>query len=319
MKAALITTSWDKKLARHVNVLLSAAKAEDIDGCDLIVLGPEAEISLMKRASCDRVILCKSAALNPNSFCAEPILEILSELHKKYAYGLFLFMNDLLGNELAVRLGFRLQGSALTNACRVCVKGNSVVAERGVFGQNLKARFGLIKGPFSLSVSETDCPERDEAGSPEIIVENWDLDEPQWFYDAKMESATQKDPFENARIVVAGGRGVQGKPGMELLRKLADLLGGELGGSRPAVLDGWLGQDRIIGISGKTIRPDLCLVFGASGLMPFAAGIEDSKRIVAVNTDTNALIFKTSDVGVVSDFKPIAEALIRQIEKENDR
>jgi electron transfer flavoprotein alpha subunit len=101
---------------------------------------------------------------------------------------------------------------------------------------------------------------------------------------------------------------------MASLEKLAGLIGGVLGGSRPTVMDGWLKQHQIIGMSGHSVHPRLCIVFGASGMMPLVKGVEKSETVIAVNSDRNALIFKVSDVGVHADLHTVVETLIRIIE-----
>ena len=109
---------------------------------------------------------------------------------------------------------------------------------------------------------------------------------------------------------MAAGRGAGKADNFKKLDLLAKKLGGVLGGSRPTVCDGKLPADRLIGISGSQIKPELCLVFGASGAAAFMAGIEHSRRIVAVNRDPNALIFENCDLGIVADCSEFADALM---------
>jgi electron transfer flavoprotein alpha subunit len=98
------------------------------------------------------------------------------------------------------------------------------------------------------------------------------------------------------------------------MRRLAELMGGRLGGTRPAVLDAWLKHKDLVGASGNLIRPKLCLAMGVSGSGPFMAGVEKSGVLAAVNNDPDALIFKYCDVGVVEDCNAVASELQNIIE-----
>ena len=87
-------------------------------------------------------------------------------------------------------------------------------------------------------------------------------------------------------------------------------MGGALGGTRPAVYNGKIPRERMIGSSAAVLSSKCCIVFGASGAAPFVAGVEKSKLLIAVNRDPNALIFDNCDVGVVADCNEFAEALL---------
>ncbi|QAT61078.1 MULTISPECIES: electron transfer flavoprotein subunit alpha/FixB family protein [Tissierellales] len=123
-------------------------------------------------------------------------------------------------------------------------------------------------------------------------------------------------PLQEAKVVVAGGFGIGSKGNWNLLRKLAQLLGGTVGCSRPVVDEGWIPDDHcMIGTSGKTIRPKLYIGFGISGSTHHVCGMKDSDVIISINKDENAPIFNVSDVGVVGDAEIILKDLIEKIEK----
>lgn len=104
-----------------------------------------------------------------------------------------------------------------------------------------------------------------------------------------------------ANIVVAGGLGLRSAENFQLVRNLAEVLGAEYGGSRPLVQKGWIGADRQIGQTGKTIRPKLYIAAGISGAVQHRVGVEGADLIVAINTDPNAPIFDFAHVGVLAD------------------
>ncbi|MGB9733411.1 MAG: electron transfer flavoprotein subunit alpha/FixB family protein [Conexivisphaera sp.] len=122
--------------------------------------------------------------------------------------------------------------------------------------------------------------------------------------------------ISSAEIVIGVGRGFRSKDDLNIAFRLAELLGGAVGCSRPIAADyGWLPEDRWIGISAKKIRPKLYLALGISGAPQHMSGVLDSKLIAAVNKDKNAPIFQYADYGVVGDLYQIVPALVKRLEE----
>jgi electron transfer flavoprotein alpha subunit len=124
-----------------------------------------------------------------------------------------------------------------------------------------------------------------------------------------------KSQLAFADIVVAGGLGLRSPENLQLVRALAEVLGGEWGGSRPLVQKGWMEADRQIGQTGKTIRPKLYIAAGISGAIQHRVGVEGADLIVAINTDPNAPIFDFAHVGVVADATVLLPALTEAFRK----
>lgn len=119
--------------------------------------------------------------------------------------------------------------------------------------------------------------------------------------------------LESAQIIVAGGKGIGSAEGFQMLRNLADALGGAVGASRGAVEKGWISHAYQIGQTGRTVSPKLYIACGISGAIQHMVGMSSSDMIIAINQDKNAPIFQTADYGIVGDVQVIVPALTRSV------
>ncbi len=119
--------------------------------------------------------------------------------------------------------------------------------------------------------------------------------------------------LKGARIIVAGGAGVGSKENFKLLHELAAALGGAVGGSRAAVDLGYCEHERQIGQTGVTVRPALMISCGISGAVQHLAGMKDSAKIIAINTDKDAPIFQAAHYGIVGDLNQVLPKLIAAV------
>lgn len=132
-----------------------------------------------------------------------------------------------------------------------------------------------------------------------------------------MESSSADDVnIQDRDVVVAGGKGLRRPENFSLLEELAALLGGGVGASRPTIEAKWMPYQRQVGLSGKVVSPKLYFAIGISGAVQHLAGMQTSQKIVSVNKDPDAPIFKVSDVALCGDFTDIVPMLIDRIKKE---
>jgi electron transfer flavoprotein alpha subunit len=129
----------------------------------------------------------------------------------------------------------------------------------------------------------------------------------------------QKDDLSKQDILVAAGRGVKKKEDLEMLRQLADLLGGKLVSSRALVEKGWMPPSLQLGLSGNTVRPKCIITCGISGSVQFMAGMQSSQHIIAINNDPNARIFEFAHTPICGDLYDIVPALIEKLSGQKEK
>ena len=122
-----------------------------------------------------------------------------------------------------------------------------------------------------------------------------------------------KNSIENAKIVLGGGKGLKDKKTFEKLETLAQLLNAKTGATRKAVEAGLAAHEIQIGQTGKTIAPDLYIAFGISGAVQHSVGIENAKKIIAINTNPNAPITKSADLTIIADAQKIIDEGISKL------
>ena len=126
---------------------------------------------------------------------------------------------------------------------------------------------------------------------------------------------SRKTRLEDAPMVIVGGRGIGSKEQFQMLFDLAALLGGEVGATRPVIRDGWIEEDRLLGQTGKSVKPKLLISIGTSGALQFTTGIQGAETIIAINRDANAPIFNLADLGLVGDANSILALLLKELRK----
>jgi electron transfer flavoprotein alpha subunit len=220
--------------------------------------------------------------------------------------------------EIAARLAVRFDGVALGRCIDLGWSNGSLRVVRAAYGGRASLTLSSTRGPWFGTIRHP-LPMReasgDEKGDASPRTEELELTVPLPPADPVRTADTDERmlPLEGAQIVVSGGRGMQSESGFALLKELADSLGAALGGSLPAVDAGWLPVSRQIGQSGKYVTPRLYLAVGISGTPQHLAGISPDARVVAVNKDAQADIFRIADVGVIADWNALLPPLIAQV------
>ncbi len=122
--------------------------------------------------------------------------------------------------------------------------------------------------------------------------------------------------LKDAPVIVAAGAGVDSPEEFELVRELANVLGGEVGASRAAVDAGYISKEHQVGQTGSTVRPRLYIAAGISGAIQHRAGMDQSSKIIAINTDPNAPIFQIAHYKIVGDVAEVLPLLIKSLREK---
>jgi len=151
------------------------------------------------------------------------------------------------------------------------------------------------------------------AGKVETATPKGELALPSVAIVERIEEAAAAAPIEEARIIVAGGRGVGGADGFTLVGQIAEALGGAVGATRAAVDSGWIPYAQQIGQTGKIVKPKLYLALGISGAIQHKVGMQTAETIIAVNRDPDAPIAEFADLLIVGDLFEVGKAVLEEL------
>ncbi len=266
-------------------------------------------------AGADRVVIGSPAGRSP-AVRTTAVAELLAEVDPAaiVAPG-----SDRAG-DVAARLAVRLGRPLVEDCVSWRSAGDGLGFYRPGPGNRVAERIATAPGPVVVLPPGT-VPARDELPPAAISEGDGELDfgrtcEPH-LIDVQPEDKRGL-PLEAAEVIVAGGRGLGDASGFELLGQLADALGGTVGASRMATDQRWVGTDRLVGQTGKVVRPRLYLACGISGASQHVAGMRESETIVAINIDANAPIAALADVMAVGEIDAIVPALIEELSREDE-
>jgi electron transfer flavoprotein alpha subunit len=224
------------------------------------------------------------------------------------------------GRELAARTARICDGGLIADCADLRIEENKMVATCPSWGGEIMAEISFSDGERTGFATVQPHPFRavEVRGEPGAI-ERIRVECPKEPEGLKLLSTSSQPEehrrLEEADVVVVGGAGLGNAEGFSLVRGLAAALGGEVGATRPPVLQHWVDEERLIGQTGKTVRPRLLLSIGTSGAVQYTAGIMEAKTVVAVNRDQNAPIFQFADIGIVTDAKVFVPALTTRVKQ----
>jgi len=249
-----------------------------------------------------------------DSHLAQPRVEALHQLVTEHGPSLLLFATTYDSRDVAGRLQARTASTLMGNATDVIAPDR---AQTQIFGGS-KIVDVELKGPDPkiVLVRPKSFVAEPSGGSAEVVEVKAEIgdDLKQARVVERHEEEASGPKLEEAPVVVSGGRGLQDAKNFELLDELAKSIGNTAVGATRAVVDaGWVPYNMQIGQTGVTVKPDVYIAIGISGATQHQVGMRESKRIIAINKDPDAPIFKLADLGVVGDALKIVPAITEAI------
>lgn len=314
----------DGAIASVSGELLAAAHKladEGVDGgVSLVVMGDDlSAITAAEAPGADRVIMVSHPALKDGGTGGydAPVLAVAA-IYESMTPDVILFAKTDFGAVAGPRLAFRLGAPVAQDCIDVALDSDSgrVAVTRPVFGGNALAVYVFNgDGPQVATIRPGvfDPIEGEGAGA----VEQFGVDEVmEGVRTVLVETVLQESEgvrLEDADVIISGGRGLGGPEPFDQLHELADLLGGAVGASRAACDAGWVDHSYQIGLTGKSVKPNLYLSIGISGASQHMAGLSGARNIVAINKDVDANIFKAARFGVVGDWEKVLPAFMATV------
>ncbi|MDY6542176.1 electron transfer flavoprotein subunit alpha/FixB family protein [Clostridioides difficile] len=300
-KATEIAKDYDTK----VSALLLGSKVEGL-------------IDTLAHYGADEVIVVDDEALAV--YTTEPYTKAVYEAIKAADPIVVLFGATSIGRDLAPRVSARIHTGLTADCTGLAVAEDTklLLMTRPAFGGNIMATIVCKDFRPQMSTVRPGVMKKNEPDeTKEAVINRFKVE----FNDADklvqvvqvIKEAKKQVKIEDAKILVSAGRGMGGKENLDILYELAEIIGGEVSGSRATIDAGWLDKARQVGQTGKTVRPDLYIACGISGAIQHIAGMEDAEFIVAINKNPEAPIFKYADVGIVGDVHKVLPELISQL------
>lgn len=254
-----------------------------------------------------------------DKFRIEPYTAAVENYISKIKPTIMLFGGTTIGRSLAPRLAARFR-TGLTADCTILdIQENTDLDQiRPAFGGNIMAHINTPNHrPQFATVRYKifNAPEKVENPTGKITI--CEIEKNKLQSNIKVLETKIKNKvigIEDAEVVVVVSRAFKKAEDIQMAEKLADLLGAQIGGTRPTIEAGWVDPRKQIGLSGRTVKPKLIITCGVSGAVQFVAGMKGSDYIIAINQDENAPIFDVAHLALIGDIYEIIPMLIEKIE-----
>lgn len=263
-------------------------------------------------------------------FQTAPYARALCTLIQKHRPQILLYGATPLGRDLAPRVASAMRAgmtadctdleiSDVTDPKTKTLHQNLLLQIRPAFGGNIIATIvNFDQWPQMATVREGVMPllPPDHARQGQVIREQVEIDDALLAVKLiQRQIEPRKVNLKGARVIVAGGGGVGSRENFKLIHELAGVIGGAVGASRAAVDGGYIGKEHQVGQTGTTVRPALYIAVGISGSVQHRAGMEESAKIIAINTDRNAPIFSVAHYGIVGDLNKVVPMMVKALKE----
>jgi electron transfer flavoprotein alpha subunit len=290
------------------------AKARELGEAEAVALGPGATAAAAALGEHGAGTVYASDDPVYDEFLAQPAAHALDVLVHEHAPDLILFATTYASRDVAGRLQAKTGTALMSNAIDVAGIDR---ARTQIAGGTLFVDVELQGPPPRLLLVRPKSFVAEPVGGAAAVVPV-DVEIADGLRNARRverhEESASGPKLEEARVVISGGRGLQDAANFALLDQLAATLGNAAVGASRAVVDaGWVPYSYQVGQTGKTVKPDVYIAVGISGALQHVVGMKGAKRIVAINKDPDAPIFRLADLSVVADALQFLPALIDEV------
>lgn len=222
-----------------------------------------------------------------------------------------------LGKDLSPKIAAKLDAGLVSDATAVEEENGDIHFTRPVYSGKAFEKVAIQEGLLLATVRPNNIEplQKDESRSGEVSSVSASISDLRTIIQDVVRKSAEGVDLSEAKVIIAGGRGVKSAEGFQPLKELADVLGGAVGASRGACDADYCDYSLQIGQTGKVVTPDLYIACGISGAIQHLAGMSNSKVIVAINKDPEADIFNVADYGIVGDLFDVVPMLTEEFKK----
>ncbi len=306
-----------------IELLGEGRRLADEIGCRLgaIICGENIDRMVYELGCYGADIIYAADAPELKTYTTDAYTKVIYEAIRRYKPEIFLLGATHIGRDLGPSVAVKC-GTGLTADCTkldINQEDGKLMQTRPAFGGNLMATIICENHRPQMATVRPGIMEKaayDRDNQPELVslgtsFEDGELRER---VIRMVKSVREHVSLTDADVIVSGGLGLGGPEGFELVRKLADRLGGVVGSSRAAVDAGWIPANHQVGQTGTTVRPNIYIACGISGAIQHLAGMQESKCIIAINKNENAPIFEVADYGIVGDLHKVIPAILNALD-----
>lgn len=227
------------------------------------------------------------------------------------------FGHTALGKDLSPKIAGKLNTGLVSDVTAIEEEGGNTIFTRPIYSGKAFEKKIITDGIVFATIRPNNIEplQKDEARSGDVSTMSVNITDLRTIIKDVVRKASEGVDLSEAKVIIAGGRGVKSTEGFEPLKELAEVLGGAVGASRGACDADYCDYSLQIGQTGKVVTPDLYIACGISGAIQHLAGMSNSKVIVAINKDPEANIFNVADYGIVGDLFEVVPMLTEEFKK----
>lgn len=314
-KALVLAESRDGSL-RNVSFEAIAAARRVADEVIAVLIGHDVakDADALASRGADQVLVVEDERLL--HYTPDGYGQVFLELMNRTSPDVLVFGHTSLGKDLSPKIAAKLQAGLISDVTAIEGEGTEATFIRPIYSGKAFEKVKVAEGKTLFTVRPNNIDPL-ETGSSQGTVESVrvELKDLRTIVADVVRKATGGVDLSEAKVIVAGGRGVKSSDGFAPLQELADVLGGAVGASRGACDADYCDYALQIGQTGKVVTPDLYIACGISGAIQHLAGMSNAKVIVAINKDPEANIFSVADYGIVGDLFDVVPLLTAEFKK----